>query len=155
MAGKHEGMLLWLGISCLGKLPAAFDDVCTFIARNQLVSYSTRIATTTSRRPRRPLAWPTRGSAAWGHAAVFAWSDLILDRIRQARWSAVARRLRPRLVTPVLILITTTTARHPKRSLSVYPISPSNTAPPRFVLAPKSRHGLFGGPVAASACAVF
>ena len=29
----------------------------------------------------------------WGHAAIFIWSDLILDR-RQARWPAVARRMR-------------------------------------------------------------
>jgi len=39
VAGKHEGTVLGLGIGCFVKLPAGFNDVCTFIARNCAVSY--------------------------------------------------------------------------------------------------------------------
>jgi len=39
LAGKHEGMVLGLGIGCFGELSAGFNDVFTFIARNRVVSY--------------------------------------------------------------------------------------------------------------------
>ena len=49
-AGKYEGTALGLGIGCFGELPAGFNDVCTFIARNRTASY----------------VRPTHGSAACG-----------------------------------------------------------------------------------------
>ena len=42
VAGKHEGTVLGLGIGCFGELPAGFNYVCTFIARNRAVSYMDR-----------------------------------------------------------------------------------------------------------------
>ena len=42
MAGKHDGAVLGLRIDCFGELPAGFNDVCTFIARNRAVSYMDR-----------------------------------------------------------------------------------------------------------------
>ena len=41
-AGKYEGTVLGLGIGCFGELSAGFNDVCTFIARNRVVSYMHR-----------------------------------------------------------------------------------------------------------------
>jgi len=35
-------MVLGLGIGCFGELPAEFNDVFTFIARNRAVSYVDR-----------------------------------------------------------------------------------------------------------------
>ena len=35
VAGKYEGTVLGLGIGCFGELPAGFNGVCAFIARNR------------------------------------------------------------------------------------------------------------------------
>ena len=85
MAGKYEGMVLELGIGCFGELSAGFSDVCTFIARNRAVSYMDH---KDDKSPKEALGMGTRMlrsriRRAWGHAAVFLWSDLVLDRSRK------------------------------------------------------------------------
>ena len=81
MAGKHEGTVLGLGIGCFGELPAGFNDVCTFIARNRAVSYADRYDDKSSKEALGMFR--SRNRRAWGHTAIFAWSDLILDRSRK------------------------------------------------------------------------
>ena len=81
VAGKYEGTVLGLGIGCFGELSAGFNDVCTFIARNRAVSYVDRYD---DKSPKEALGmFRSRIRRVWGHAAVFAWSDLILDRSRK------------------------------------------------------------------------
>ena len=97
MAGKYEGMVLELGIGCFGELSAGFSDVCTFIARNRAVSYMDH---NDDKSPKEALGMGTRMfrsriRRAWGHAAVFLWSDLVLDRSRKlVGLAAVTHRLR-------------------------------------------------------------
>ena len=56
-------------------------DVCTFIARNRAVSYVDRYD---DKSPKEALGmFRSRIRRVWGHAAIFAWSDLILDRSRK------------------------------------------------------------------------
>ena len=81
VAGKHEGTVLGLGIGCFGELPAGFNDVCTFIARNRAVSYADRYDDKSSKEALGMFR--SRNRRAWGHTAIFAWSDLILDRSRK------------------------------------------------------------------------
>ena len=81
MAGKHEGTVLGLGIGCFGELSAGFNDVCTFIARNRAVSYKGRYD---DKSPKDTLGmFRSRIRRALGHAAICAWSDLILGRSRK------------------------------------------------------------------------
>jgi len=81
VAGKYEGTVLGLGIGCFGELSAGFSDVCTFIARNRAVSYMDRYD---DKSLKEALGmFRSRIRHAWGHAAIFAWSDLILDRSRK------------------------------------------------------------------------
>ena len=81
VAGKYEGTVLGLGISCFGKLFPGFNNACTFIARNRAVSYVDRYD---AKSPKEALGmFRSRIRRVWGHAAVFAWSDLILDRSRK------------------------------------------------------------------------
>jgi len=81
VAGKYEGTVLGLGIGCFGELSAGFNDVCTFIARNRAVSYVDRYD---DKSPKEALGmFRSRIRRVWGHAAIFAWSDLILDRSRK------------------------------------------------------------------------
>ena len=89
VAGKHEGTALGLGIGCFGELSAGFNGVCTFIARNRAVSYKDCY---NDKSPKEALGmFCSRISRVWGHAVIFAWSDLILDRSRKP--VALARRL--------------------------------------------------------------
>ena len=81
VAGKHEGTVLGLGIGCFGELPAGFNDVCTSIARNRAVSYMGRYD---DKSPKEALGmFCSMICRVWGHAAIFAWSDLKLDRSRK------------------------------------------------------------------------
>jgi len=60
---------------------AGFIGVCTFIARNRTLSYVGRYD---DKSPKEALGmFRTRIRRVWGHAAIFAWSDLILDRSRK------------------------------------------------------------------------
>ena len=78
--GKYEGMVLWLGIGCFGEFSAGFNDVCTFIARNRAASYVDR----DDKSPKEALGmFRSRIRRVWGHVAIFASSDLILDRSRK------------------------------------------------------------------------
>ena len=62
-------------------MSAGFNDVCTFIARNRAVSYVDRYD---DKSPKEALGlFRSRIRRVWGHAAIFAWSDLILDRSRK------------------------------------------------------------------------
>ena len=80
VAGKYEGTALGLRIGCFGELSAGFNDVCTFIARNRAVSY---LDCYDDESPKEALGMSrSRIRRVWGHAAIFAWSDLILDRSR-------------------------------------------------------------------------
>ena len=91
MTGKYESTVLGLGIGCFGELPAGFNGVCTFIARSRALSYMDRYD---DKSPKEALGMlRSRIHRAWGHTAVFAWSNLILDRIRKLEL-AVTRRLR-------------------------------------------------------------
>ena len=71
MAGKHKDMKPGLG----------FNGVCTFIARNRAVSYVARFD---DKSPKEAIGMLlSRIHRVWGHAAIFASSDLILDRSRK------------------------------------------------------------------------
>ena len=73
--------MLGLGIGCFGELSAGFNDVCTSIARSRALSYMDRY---NDKSPKEALGmFRSRIHRAWGHAAIFAWSDLILDRSRK------------------------------------------------------------------------
>jgi len=89
----YEGTALGLGIGCFGKFSAGFNGVCTFIARNCAVSYVGRYD---DKSPKEALGmFRSRNRLVRGHATVFAWIDLILDRSRKlAGLPAVTRRLR-------------------------------------------------------------
>ena len=81
VAGKYEGSALGLGIGCFGGLSAGFNGVCTIIARIRAVSYVDRFD---DKSPKKALGMiRSRTRRVWGHAAVFAWSDLALDRSRK------------------------------------------------------------------------
>ena len=81
VAGKHEGTVLGLGIGCFGELSAGFNGVCTFIARNRSGSYMDRYD---DKSPKVALGlFRSRIRRVWGHAAIFAWSDLILGCSRK------------------------------------------------------------------------
>ena len=81
---QHWLLAVWGCISSssrFGKLPAGFNGVCTFIARSCAVSYVGRYG---DKSPKKALkAFRSRTRRVWGHAAIFAWSDLILDRSRK------------------------------------------------------------------------
>ena len=63
------------------ELSAGFNDVCTFIARNRAVSYVDRYD---DKSPKEALGiFRSRIRRVWGHAAIFSWGDLILDRSRK------------------------------------------------------------------------
>ena len=81
VAGKYEGTVLGLGIGCFGELSAGINGACTFIARNRAVFHVDRYE---EKPPKEALGiFRSRICRAWGHAAVFAWSELILDRSRK------------------------------------------------------------------------
>jgi len=81
VADKYEGTVLGLGIGCFGELFAGFNDVFTFIARNRAVSCVGRYD---EKSPIEALGmFRAKIRRVWGHAAVFAWSDLALDRSRK------------------------------------------------------------------------
>ena len=76
-------MVLGLGIGCFGELSAGFNDVFTFIASSRAVSYVDRCDYKTPT-PKEALGmFRSRNRRMWGHAAIFAWSDLIVDRSRK------------------------------------------------------------------------
>jgi len=81
VAGKYEGTVLGLGIGSFGELSAGFNDVCTFIARNRAISYVDHYD---GKSPKEALGmFRSRTRRVWGHAAIFALSDLILDCSRE------------------------------------------------------------------------
>jgi len=81
VACKYEGAVLGFGIGCFGELPARSNGVCTFISRSRAVSYMDRYD---DKSPKEALGmFRSRIHRAWGHATVFAWSDLVLDRSRK------------------------------------------------------------------------
>ena len=80
-------------------MPAGYNDVCTF-------SYVGRYD---DKSPKGALGmFRSRIRRAWGHAAVFAWSDLVLDRSRKlvGLQSPAACRgsTPPRMAVPLLLL---------------------------------------------------
>jgi len=78
VAGKYKGTGLRLGIGCFGEPPAGFNDAWTFIVRNRAVSYMDRYD---DKSPKEALGmFRSRIRCVWDHAAVFAWSGIILDR---------------------------------------------------------------------------
>jgi len=93
----HSGLwravtALGLGIGCFDELSAGFNDVCTFIARNLAVSYVDRYD---DKFPKEALGMFRSGiRRVWGHAAIFRPERPHLGPEPQARWPAVARRLR-------------------------------------------------------------
>jgi len=93
VAGKYEGTVFGLGIGCFGELSAGFNDFCTFIALNRAVSYMDRYD---DKSPKEALGmFRSRICRAWGHAAVFAWSNLNLDRSRVLQSPASGTVLTP------------------------------------------------------------
>ena len=81
MAGKYEGTVFGLGIGCFGELSAGLNGVCTAIARNRALSHMDPYD---DKSPEKALGtFRSRIRRAWGHAAIFAWSDLTLDRSRK------------------------------------------------------------------------
>jgi len=79
VSAKHKGTVFGLGIGCFRKPFAGFKDACTFIALNRAVSYVDRYD---DKSPKEALGmFRSRIRRVWGHAASFAWSDLILDRV--------------------------------------------------------------------------
>jgi len=82
MAGKNKGTIPGLGIGCVCELSAGFNDVYTFIAR--ALSYVDRYDDKDDKSPKEALGmFRSRTRRVLGHAAVFAWSNLILDRSRK------------------------------------------------------------------------
>ena len=93
VTGKYESTVLGLGIGCFGELPAGFNGVCTFIARSRALSYMDRYD---DKSPKEALCmFRSRICRAWGHAAVFAWSNLNLDRSRVLQSPASGTVLTP------------------------------------------------------------
>jgi len=83
--------LFGLGTSCFGELPAGFDGVYKFIARNRAVSHMDHYD---DKSPKKALGmFRSRIHRVRGHAAVIAWSDLVLDHSRKLT-GLHARRLR-------------------------------------------------------------
>jgi len=78
VAGKYKDTARGLGIGCSGELSAGFNDVYTFIARSHAVSYLDRYDGKSSKEAH--VMFHSRTRRVWGHAAVFACSDLIFDR---------------------------------------------------------------------------
>jgi len=109
VAGKYEGTVLGLGNGCFGELPAVFNDVCAFIARNRAVSYVDRYD---DKPPKEALGmFRSRIRRVRGHAAAFAWSDLILDHSRKlVGLQSPAASPRVRVATPILTSSTTTSS---------------------------------------------
>ena len=69
-----------LAIGCFGELSSEFGKLCPFIARNMAAEH---LQCYDSKTPEEALNIPpSRIQPAWGHAATFAWADLILDRSR-------------------------------------------------------------------------
>ena len=72
--GKYEGAVLGVGIGCFGELPAGFNDVCTFIARNRTASYVDRYD---DKSPKEALGmFRSKIRRMWGHAAIFPGATL-------------------------------------------------------------------------------
>ena len=123
VAGKYEGTVLGLGIGCFGELPAGLNGVCTFIARNRAVSY---VDCCDDKSLREALGmFHSKIHRVWGHAAIFAWSDLILDRSRKLSWLAACSHPPPaprvRVATPVLTSRTTTSSTpSPRTPVAVF-----------------------------------
>jgi len=66
VAGKYEGTVLKLDISCLGKLTAGFNGVCVFIARYRELSY---VGHYDGKSPKEALGMiRSRIRRVWGHA---------------------------------------------------------------------------------------
>ena len=81
VAGKYEGMVLGLGIGCFDELPAEFNGICKFNARNRAVFYMDRYD---DKSPKEVLGmFRSRILRVRGHVAIFARSDLILDCSRK------------------------------------------------------------------------
>ena len=78
VAGEYKGTALGLGIGCFGELPVGSNYVCKLIARSREVSYMNRYD---DKSPKEALGmFRSRVRFVWAHAAISAWSDLILDR---------------------------------------------------------------------------
>ena len=79
-AGPKKGRVVGLAIGCFGELSSEFGELCTFIARNMTVEH---LQFYDNKTPEQALnMFRTRIQRAWGHAAIFSWADLILDRSR-------------------------------------------------------------------------
>jgi len=89
VSGKHEGTVLVLGASAASE--SCLQDPVVSARSRAIVQYPTWIATTTSR-PRRPVACSAQGFTACGVMRQFSPTHLVPQP--QARWAAVAHRLR-------------------------------------------------------------
>jgi len=106
VAGNYEGTVLELGIGCFGELPAGFNDVCAFIARNRAVSYVDRYD---DKSPKEALGmFRSRTRRMWGHAAILtsSWTGAT-SSLACSRRAPVPRA---RVATPILTSRTTTSS---------------------------------------------
>ena len=72
--------MVGLAIGCFGELSSEFGELCSFIARNMTVEH---LQYYDNKTPEQALnMFRSRIQSVWGHAATFAWADLILDRSR-------------------------------------------------------------------------
>ena len=78
--GPNKGRVAGLAIGCFGELSSEFDELCSFIARNMTVGHLQYYGNKATEQALNMLR--SRIQSAWGHAATFAWADLILDRSR-------------------------------------------------------------------------
>jgi len=84
VAGNYEGTVLGLGIGCIEELLSdGFKDACMFITRCGAVSYVDRYDNKSPKEALGTIMLRSGIRRVWGHAAIFAWSDLISDRSRK------------------------------------------------------------------------
>jgi hypothetical protein len=80
ISGPNKGRVVGLAIGCFGELSSEFGELCSFIARNMTVEH---LQYYDNKTPEQALnMFRSRIQSVWGHAATFAWADLILDRSR-------------------------------------------------------------------------
>ena len=80
MPGPNKGRVVGLAIGCFGELSSEFGELCSFIARNMTVEH---LQYYDNKTPEEALSmFRSHIQSARGHAATFAWADLILDQSR-------------------------------------------------------------------------
>jgi hypothetical protein len=78
ISGPNKGRAVGLAIGCFGAFSSEFGELCTFIARNMAVEH---LQYYDKKAPEQALSMLlSRIQSVWGHAATFAWADLILGQ---------------------------------------------------------------------------